>query len=266
MSGVMSHSEDFPEAGEERGVSGLLDAYARIREAILGGDFPPGLRVSQVKIAEHLGLSRTPVREALRMIEREGLITSARGRQVVVSQTSMGDLDELYALRIKLDTATVRVTVPLLADADLAEMRECFDRMISNEDLGHFSPFDEAHRQFHLIAIRNAGARHVDYSARLNEHAERYRRLYLVGESSYKQSRAEHAEIMAACERRDGNHVARLLAEHYARIALTIVAQIEPGFEPWLVRSAVRAVVQNAAVPGRKGEPEGWVRIKGGAS
>lgn len=249
----------------DRNGSGLADAYARIRQAILGGGFPPGTRVSQVKIAENLGLSRTPVREALRMIEKEGLITSTRGRQVVISHTSMSDLDELYALRIKLDTTTARVTVPLLTDADLKEMRSCLEQMMSNEDLGNFGPFDAAHRQFHLIAIRRAGARHVDYSARLNEHAERYRRLYLAGENSYRQSRAEHTAIMAACEQRDGEDVAQLLAEHYARNALTIVAQIEPAFEPWLVRSAVRAILEDRGGPSRKSEAERRVGREGGA-
>ena len=86
-----------------------MDAYESIRGAILRGVFQPGARLSQVKIAEHLGLSRTPVREALRLIEKEGLVASERGRQVVISPTSMTDLDELYALRINLDTTTVRL-------------------------------------------------------------------------------------------------------------------------------------------------------------
>ena len=249
----------------ERGISGLADAYLRIRQAILEGEFSPGSRVSQVKIAEDLGLSRTPVREALRMIEREGLILSTHGRQVVISPTSMADLDELYALRIKLDTTTVRLTVPLLTVDDIAEMRSCMMQMISNEDEGNFNPFDAAHRQFHMIAIRSAGPRHIDYSAHLNEHAERYRRLYLVGENSYKHSRAEHSTILAACEQRNGDAVAHLLAEHYARNALTIVAQIEPAFEPTLVRSAVRAVVQDRSGPSRKSEADKRAGGQGGA-
>lgn len=240
----------------ERSVSGLTDAYVRIRHAILNGAFLPGSRVSQVKIAEDLGLSRTPVREALRMIEKEGLITSARGRQVVIAPTSMRDLDELYALRITLDTTTALVTVPRLTDADIDEMGSALEQMIANEDLGSFSPFDAAHRHFHLIAIRGGGRRHAEYSASLNEHAERYRRLYLGGDRSFHQSRIEHAGILQACERRNGQEVAQLLAEHYARIALTIVAQIEPGFEPWLVRSVVRAVSCDRNAPSRKSEAE----------
>lgn len=234
----------------------MVEAYRIIKGAILEGALPPGERMSQVKIAEELGLSRTPVREALRLIEREGLVTSAHGRQVVISPTSMEDLDELYALRIKLDATTVRTVVPDLSDADIAEMRACLEEMARNASTERFSAFDEAHRQFHMIAIRGAGPRHVAYSAQLNEHAERYRRLYLIQENAYRQSREEHEAILAACEERDGELVARLLTEHFARIALTIVAHIDPQFEPRLVRSAVRVMLRDRTGETRKEQVE----------
>ncbi len=231
-----------PDSGQAESAPGvrMVDAYERIRSAILEGVLPPGERLSQVKIADGLGLSRTPVREALRLIEKEGLITSERGRQVVISQTSMADLDELYALRIKLDTTTVRATVPDLTEEDIARMRDCLVAMDENSSPGLFAEFDAAHREFHMIPIRLAGPRHADCSVQLNEHAERYRRIYLTQPSSYQQSREEHGAIMDACAARDGEKVAALLAEHYARIALTIIAQIAPAFEPRQVRSAVR--------------------------
>lgn len=249
-------AEAMSDEGSSVSGAGMIEAYDQIRSAILEGAFRPGSRVSQVKIAERLGLSRTPVREALRLIEKEGLVTSTKGRQIVISPTSMSDLDELYALRIKLDTTTVRTTVPLLTGADLDEMRASLEAMVSNEKPDAFNAYDTAHRQFHLVAIRGAGPRHVEYSARLNEHAERYRRLYTVQANSYEQSRGEHLAIMAAAAEGDGDKVAYLLAEHYARIALTIVAQIEPSFEPSLVRSAMRIVMHDRTGPSRKDEAD----------
>jgi DNA-binding GntR family transcriptional regulator len=241
MANTLSTS-DNPDPGQAESAPGvrMVDAYERIRSAILEGTLPPGGRLSQVKIADGLGLSRTPVREALRLIEKEGLITSERGRQVVISQTSMADLDELYALRIKLDTMTVRATVQDLSDEDIAAMEECLVAMDGSSSPDLFAEFDAAHRQFHMIPIRLAGPRHADYSAQLNEHAERYRRIYMTQPRSYQQSREEHRAIMDACAARDGEEVAALLAEHYARIALTIIAQIDPSFEPRQLRSAVR--------------------------
>lgn len=253
-----TYSRDVEGAAADSSAPGALmvDAYDRIKTAILLGTFSPGARLSQVKIAERLGLSRTPVREALRLIERDGLITSQRGRQVVISATSMADLDELYALRIKLDSATVRSCVPNLTDDDLAEMRDCLNQMDGNSSAEDFEKFDVAHRDFHMIAIRAAGPRHIHHSAQLNEHAERYRRLYIVQASSYQQSKNEHEAIFEACQSRDGELVATLLAEHYARIALTIIAQIEPQFEPRLVRSAVRIALEGQSGPSRKAKVE----------
>jgi DNA-binding GntR family transcriptional regulator len=225
----------------------MSNAYDRIKESILKGYFAPGTRLSQVKIADRLGLSRTPVREALRLIEKEGLVTSERGRQIVISSTSMADLDELYALRVKLDTATVRTSVTDLSLEDLDEMQNCLITMDTNEALEDFATFDADHRLFHMIAIRRAGPRHVDYSAQLNEHAERYRGIYMGHTNSQSQSKAEHNDIFAACTIRDGDQVACLLAEHYARIALTIIAQIEPR----LVRAAIGAALANRVTPNR---------------
>jgi len=246
---------------ENNQTSGFSLAYEKIRRAILHGEISPNSRISQVKIAEHFGLSRTPLREALRMIQREGLITAERGRQVVIASTSVGDLDELYALRINLDTTTARITVPLLGNEDLQELKNCLATMDSNVGLGSFEHYDKAHQLFHLIIIRAAGKRHVTHSTSLNEHAERYRRLYLSQPASWEQGRKEHIEIFEACKARDGDLVAQVLAEHFARIALTLVAQIDSTFEPWLVRSAVRNALKfsvksekssNKAKPSRK--------------
>lgn len=268
MAKIMSDTdltEDVAEEASDVGAPGarMADAYERIKMAILQGKFSPGDRLSQVKIAELLGLSRTPVREALRLIEKDGLITSERGRQVVISATSMADLDELYALRIKLDSATVRICVPDLSDNDLVEMQGCIAAMDHNSSAEDYADFDRAHRLFHMIAIRAAGPRHVDYSSQLNEHAERYRRLYMVQASSYEHSKSEHQAIFEACEARNGELVACLLAEHYARIALTIIAQIEPQFEPKLVRSAVRIVLEGQSGPTRKVRVEASVANRG---
>lgn len=241
----MTDSVDDPSEVSLSPGARMAEAYSVIKGAILQGTLTPGARMSQVKIAEKLGLSRTPVREALRLIEREGLITSARARQVVISHTSMADLDELYALRIKLDAMTVRSLVPTLSDSDLDEMLANLQDMEANATAESFERFDAAHRQFHMIAIRGAGPRHVAYSTQLNEHAERYRRLYMFQPNAYSQSRTEHEAIFNACKSRDGERVAGLLASHYARIALTIVAQIDPQFEPQLVRSALRLVMND---------------------
>ena len=112
----------------------------QIEQAILLGEFGSDTRLDEQQLATRFAVSRTPVREALRLIEKEGLVTSERGRQIVISSTSMADLDELYALRVKLDTATVRTSVTDLSLEDLDEMQNCLIAMDTNEALEDLQP------------------------------------------------------------------------------------------------------------------------------
>ncbi len=101
------------------------------------------------------------------------------------------------------------MTVPLIEDESLDDLDKCLSAMVSYQDLGSFEEYDKAHLQFHMILIRDAGARHVSQSTSLNDHAERYRRLYLSQPTSWEQGSKEHREVFDACKARDGDLVAR---------------------------------------------------------
>src|SRR5438093_11282 len=102
--------------------------HDRLRRAILRGEFDPKVPLSQVKLAARLGVSRTPLREALRMLEREGLIDSEPNRRVRVAALSPTDLEELYATRIVLEALAIKLTVPTLEEEDLAALEACLER------------------------------------------------------------------------------------------------------------------------------------------
>ena len=88
------------------------DVYERIRTAILDGDLAPGAVMSQVALAEELGISRTPLREALRMLQGERLVEAEPNRRVRVAPMSPADLEELYVVRITLEAEALRLSVP----------------------------------------------------------------------------------------------------------------------------------------------------------
>src|SRR5437762_13748264 len=95
-----------------------------MREAILTAALPPGMRLRQEKLAVMFGTSRIPVREALRALEYEGLVTSFPYRGFTVTELDADDIEEVYDLRVLLESHAVRLAVPLMTDDDLRMLEE----------------------------------------------------------------------------------------------------------------------------------------------
>jgi len=215
--------------------------HRRLRAAILRGELPAGSELSQVKLADEFGVSRGPVREALRLLEREGLVEAELNRRVRVAPFSPPDLEELYALRIVTEALGIRASVPHLTDEDFASLHADIEEMgaLAGTDAALWEP---VHRRFHHTLIAYSGPRIVRLIEQLYDHAERYRLAYHAqGPRAWSQGDAEHREIVAACEQRDPPAAAAALARHLARTASSVLMQVAPDHEPSLVRNAVRA-------------------------
>jgi len=223
--------------------------HRELRAAILQGRVLPGAELSQVKIAEDFGVSRGPVREALRLLEREGLVEAELNRRVRVTPLSPDDLEELYALRIVNEAFGIRTSVPHLTDEELASLHADLDelRALADTDLLRW---ELVHRRFHHSLIAYSGTRIVRLIDQLYDHAERYRMAYVAqGPRAWSQGDAEHREIVAACEARDPAEAAAALARHLARTASSVLMQVAPDHDPSVVRSAVRAASSPEPAP-----------------
>jgi DNA-binding GntR family transcriptional regulator len=217
------------------------EIHQRLREAILHGDLSAGSELSQVKLAVDFGTSRGPVREALRLLQREGLVEAELNRRVRVASFSAGDLEELYALRIVNEALGIRHTVPHLGPDDLADLNLALAEMeaLAGVDAGRW---ERVHRRFHHILIAYSGARLVALLDQLSDHAERYRLVYVSQDPrAWSNGAAEHREIVAACEAGEPGEAADALARHLARTAGSVLMHVAPDHDPALVRSAVRA-------------------------
>lgn len=224
----------------------MHELYSRLRGEILSGDFAPKGAFSQVKLAERLGVSRTPLREALRLLEREGLIETAPNRRAKVVEISVNDLDDLYGTRIMLEALAISTSVARATEADLERLAELLREMDRIAEAQDVLAWEVPHAEFHELLIRHSGQRMFKMACDLRDHSQRYRTFVLAEPLAWAKGADEHAGIYRAYVERDASRVGDLLAKHYARTALTLIARMAPEYDPVFIRSALR-FAQSAA-------------------
>ena len=223
----------------------FVAVHARLRAAILSGEIAEGAVTSQATLAERFGVGRTPLREALRMLQREGLVISQPNHRVRIAELSTEDAEELYIMRIALEAVAIRVTVPVLTSADLAEldglMAQMDHYMKLRDHVGHREP----HRQFHYRLVYAAGPRVSERIDELFDHAERYRRRFGAADT-WESRRAEHRAILDAVGEGDREAAADLLADHYLHTVRLVFGELDPGHDLARLRETVAIVAPGA--------------------
>jgi DNA-binding GntR family transcriptional regulator len=136
---------DGTDAHPQGAASARIASY--VRERILRDELRPGDRIRQEEIADRTGASRIPVREALRMLEAEGLVEHERHKGARVPRLSMHELDVVYRMRERLEPVALAESLPQLTRDDLARLAGVQDQIEANTDLGRFIELDRA---FHL--------------------------------------------------------------------------------------------------------------------
>jgi DNA-binding GntR family transcriptional regulator len=241
--------------GGPDGENGVAPLYTRLRTMILDGVFPPGSMLSQVKLAESLGVSRIPLREALRMLQKEGLIEAEHNQRARVPSFEPSIVDSLYASRMLLEALGIRLTVPHIDQADVQALKQTLaelDEAAARKDL---DAWEEPHRRFHGLLVIHAEDSMRQRIASYADQCEYYRRLYYRLVSMQQPTRsaeaiaAEHRSIASACTQGKADLAAYLLTRHYARTALTVLGQMTPEFDPVAVRMALQIVGADTPLP-----------------
>lgn len=218
-------------------------AYEALRRSIINADLAPGQIVSQVRLAAELRVSRTPLREALRRLQSEGLLEGDFNRRLRVAPLTVDDLEQLATIRIMLEPFGVQSSVPMLTDCDLARANDAFEAMDAVwAGTGSFHEFTEHHRIFHSTLFSGSGERMRTQLAELWDHAERYRAIYRTTADNRitltNIAHEEHEAILTAARDRDAERCGRLIASHLARTALRTIATLDPTYDPKLIRRA----------------------------
>jgi DNA-binding GntR family transcriptional regulator len=203
------------DAAREENVTAQDIVLVSVRKAILSGVLGPGARLRQEELADVFGTSRIPVREALRALEYEGLVTSVPHRGFTVTALDADDVEEVYDLRILLESEAVRLALPLLTDEDLDDLEKLFRVMQDAE-----TPDDQlaAREQFYLRLYSVTGRpRLVGLIVRLRAEVARVLRWATIQHSS-----SIHEHFFEAVRVGDADRAVAHLAGHYRRVAVLI--------------------------------------------
>jgi DNA-binding GntR family transcriptional regulator len=187
-----------------------------IRQAIIDGRLPPGRRLKEEELARELGISRTPVREALLMLNAEGLVDAAPNRGAAVRSHSAEDLDDLYQLRALLEGYSTRRAATRLADEEIRTLREScerFEGLLADE--ADMSELVQENLIFHQTILEGSGSvRLVTMVRKVIELPLVYRSYVWYSAEQQRISAHYHSQITRALEARDAERAELVMKEH----------------------------------------------------
>ena len=240
------HKVELPEA---RQAIPALHSY--LRECVLDGTLVPGTKLSQVALAEQLGVSRTPLREVLRMLQEEGLVEIEPNQRTRVAGLDPQELDDTYAVRILMETLALSMTMSTFGPDGREDARRLLDAMRGAADAGDFPAWFAAHADYHRLITAGAGAVLKRQLQAFADRTIRYIRIYQLSEPTSWQSagETEHAAILTALTEHDDQAALTGLAHHLARTAERVLIDCAPDYEINAVSHAVGLVESGARPP-----------------
>lgn len=190
-------------------------AIRSIREDLIEGQLMPGERISAEELAESLGISHVPVREALRFLEAQGHLRRGTRGQLHVAGVTPEEVDEIYRLRELLESDIHRVAMPLLTDADYDDLRRHYAEM-ERAVLAHDIPaFAQANRAFHFVPFRRSNQTwSIRFLDIIWDAAAPYQTSLFQRDGWEVRLQGQHSALLEAMTRRDVEEVNRLMNEH----------------------------------------------------
>lgn len=186
-----------------------------LRERILRGEFGDNMPLRQDAIAAELGVSRIPVREALRQLEAEGLVVFNPHRGAVVSSLSLGEIEELFELRAQIESDLIRRAVPRVRRDDLTSARDTLKAYDAAFRKGEVTTWGKLNWEFHATLYAPADRPFtMAVVQRLHQQSDRYLRMQLVLTHGEMRASDEHKTILSAIEAQDVREASQLMRQH----------------------------------------------------
>lgn len=184
----------------------------KLRQAILSGHFKPGTVLSQEHLACHFGVSRVPIREALKHLASEGLVTLQAHHSALVSSYTAGQIEELIFIASALDVAAMRRAMPIMQEAELRHMGDLLNAMRKCENKpDEWLPLN---LEFHLVPIRVVGWPQLELLV-VESRRNMGRFVQPIYAKSLRSWDAQHADIYDACKAGDVEKAQAMLEHHW---------------------------------------------------
>ncbi|MCF8539935.1 MAG: GntR family transcriptional regulator [Candidatus Nanopelagicales bacterium] len=208
------------------GVTATETVVGSLRSMLTSGVLVPGQQFIQEDLAENLGVSRVPIREALKILEGEGLVTYHPNRGYFVTELSAADLVELYRIREILESEALAIAVTEVSDADIEAIESILENVTSAAERGDVTSLTALNRAFHFAIVELSGNHRLSRLIRqLWDASDIYRTVYFRDPVNRERITAEHQLIIDALRARDASALisAHNLHRHHAVKALQTV-------------------------------------------
>ena len=199
--------------------------YRALKTEIIKGSLKPGTKLSEGKIAEQMGVSRTPVREALKELAAEGFVKMNPNQAVVVSNASVEDVQEVLQIRGVLEGLAARLATKTINEEEIKELEKYQKQMEYYTKKDDVLAFSEMDAEFHELILNICGNnRLIQIRKNLSDQAHRYRIRSLSVPGRLKYSLKEHQEIVEALKRKNSEQADRLSQKHIENVLANILA------------------------------------------
>lgn len=213
------------------------EVVAILRDMILEAKLAPGSRIAEPQLCRRLGVSRTPLREALKVLASEQLVELLPNRGAVVSKVTVKETVELFETLEGLEIRVGELAAERVTDTEITEIQNLHREMLDHHRHARRAEYFACNQRIHRRLVEIAGnatlaAFHLGCSRKIL----RARYAANFSQLRWSESAREHGEIVAALAKRDGASLSRLLREHLRRTADTVIAALRAA-EPALVRA-----------------------------
>lgn len=203
-------------------------AYENLKHAIVVGDIPAGARIVETDFSERMHISRTPLREALRKLERDGLVEYLPHRGVVVRAFSFEDVREIYTIRNALEMLTFPAIIENATDEDIAELRAVLAQMDPLVEKGLVNEVSPLAREFHTRLTETCGRKRLIRAIETqDEYIRRFSAISIAHEDRRPAAHEEHHQLVDFVEQRDLAAFTDLMQKHIERSMETCLAALQ---------------------------------------